>query len=390
MANDKTDFKTNRIKKLKTLYSDTPSEKRRFDEQPGYTTREFNNAAAVRKALTDALNNTDSIEAASKKLYAINPIYAGIINYLANMYSWKYKVTPHRLYTKSKAKMRKKPKEDDFRNMYSLMLETVDGLSIETKFPSLLTLLYICGSVYFTTVCDTDSITIDTILLPNKYCRKIGETQFGTAIIEFDCSYFRDLGLTETDLNDYLKSFPAEFKSLYHKYLKDPSQRWSVLDPHYSSGILLNEVGIPTWFYLYGSILDYEKYQDNELERSDNLLKYIVVHTMPHYEDKLIFEVDEVEAMHKSLRRIVETGDKARLITTYGDVHVDRIADNDTAENEVLSKAFKTIFNSGNLNNALFTAESVEALKVSIKRDKNYVWHHIQQILNFYNIAINN
>lgn len=94
---------------------------------------------------------------------------------------------------------------------------------------------------------------------------------------------------------------------------------------------------------------------------------------MPHYEDKLIFEVDEVEAMHKSLRRIVETGDKARLITTYGDVHVDRIADNDTAENEVLSKAFKTIFSSGNLNNALFTAESVEALKVSIKRDKNYV-----------------
>lgn len=142
--------------------------------------------------------------------------------------------------------MRKKPKEDDFRNMYSLMLETVDGLSIETKFPSLLTLLYICGSVYFTTVCDTDSITIDTILLPNKYCRKIGETQFGTAIIEFDCSYFRDLGLTESDLSDYLKSFPAEFKSLYHKYLKDPSQRWSVLDPHYSSGILLNEVGIPT------------------------------------------------------------------------------------------------------------------------------------------------
>ena len=75
-------------------------------------------------------------------------------------------------------------------------------------------------------------------------------------------------------------------------------------------------MSIPTYFYLLGGILDYEKYQDNELERHDNLLKYLVVHTMPHYEDNLIFEVDEVEAIHKSLKRIVDTGEKARLITT--------------------------------------------------------------------------
>ena len=93
------------------------------------------------------------------------------------------------------------------------------------------------------------------------------------------------------------------------------------------------------------NLYNYEKYQDNELQRNENLLKYIVVQTMPHYEDKLIFEVDEVEALHKSLRRIVETNDKARLITTYGDIKVAKIAENDTSENEVLSKAFKAIFN---------------------------------------------
>lgn len=149
-------------------------------------------------------------------------------------------------------------------------------------------------------------------------------------------------------------------------------------------------MSIPTYFYLLGGILDYEKYQDNELERNDNLLKYLVVHTMPHYEDNLIFEVDEVEAIHKSLKRIVDTGEKARLITTYGDVHVDRISENDTSENQVLSKAFAAIFNNAGFNSGLFTGDSVTALEMSLIRDKGRVWKHVQSLLNFYTIAINN
>ena len=153
---------------------------------------------------------------------------------------------------------------------------------------------------------------------------------------------------------------------------------------------MLNDVGLPRYLYLYGGILDYEKYQDNELKRNDNLLKYIVVHKMPHYEDQLIFEIEEVEAIHKSLKRIVETGNEARLITTWGDVHVDRISENDTSENQVLSKSFKAIFNNAGLNDGIFTSESVEGLKISLTRDRAMVWKYIKMILAFYSIAINN
>jgi hypothetical protein len=111
---------------------------------------------------------------------------------------------------------------------------------------------------------------------------------------------------------------------------------------------------------------------------------------MPHYEDNLIFEVDEVEAIHKSLKRIVDTGEKARLITTYGDVHVDRISENDTSENQVLSKAFAAILNNAGFNSGLFTGDSVTALEMSLIRDKGRVWKHVQSLLNFYTIAINN
>ena len=198
------------------------------------------------------------------------------------------------------------------------------------------------------------------------------------------------MGLSDKDLKDYLKSFPKEFSKAYNKYKSNSDLRWITLDPHFSSALMMNEMGIPTYFYLYGSILDYEKYQDNELERNENMLKYLVVHTMPHYEDKLIFEVDEVQALHRSLRKIVDTNEKARLITTYGDIAVHNIAENDTSENQVLSKAFKTIFSNAGFNSGIFTSESVEGLKMSLIRDKGIVWKYVQCLLNFYTIAINN
>ena len=387
---DNTKFSNARVKTWSKLYSDEMSTKRRYDYRTSYSTVDYNTAAEVRKALKDAVSNKDTIVDASKKLYVTNPIYAAIINYLTNMYTWQYKVIPHKLYTKSKAKARKAINEEDYLIIYNLMLETVEGLALKNKIPSLLQRLFTEGSVFFTTISDDESLTVDTLILPTKYCRKIGETQFGTAIIQFDMSYFRDQGLTEDKLKDYFKSFPKEFEVGYRKFLADSKQQWCELDPHFSSGIMMNEVGVPTYIYILGGILDFEKYQDNELERNENSLKYLVVHTIPHYEDQLIFEVDEVAAIHRSLKKVVDTGEKARLITTYGDVHVEKISEKDNPENEVLSKAFKAIFNSAGFNSGLFAAESVKALDMSLIRDKGMVWKYVQQIVSFYNVAINN
>lgn len=384
-------FRVNRANKLKEIYSDEPSVRRRYDQSTTYRSGAYKTALEVREALAQGLTNKDTIIETSKQLYATNPIYASIINYMSEMYMWRYKVTPHKKYNKSKAKLKKKAKQEDFQLMYNLMLEVVDGMGIENKFPALLTMLYTTGSVFYTTFSDEETLTIDTLLLDAKYCRKVGETQMGTAIIQFDFSYFDNLGLDNAGIKEFLKSFPKEFEKSYRRYQKDSSNmRWQTLDPRFSSGLMMNEMGIPTYLYLYGGILDYEKYQDNELERNENLLKYIVVHTMPHYEDKLIFEVDEVAAIHKSLKKIVDTGEKARLITTYGDVHVDKISESDTSENEVLSKAFKAIFNNAGFNSGVFTSETVEGLKMSLVRDKAIVWRHVQALTSFYTIAINN
>lgn len=222
-TNDVTKFRQNRVKDLKKLYSDDMSTLRANNQSARYRSGSYQNAAEVRKALEQGANGVKTLMETSRQLYSINPIYASVINYLADMYMWRYKVTPHKIYSKSKAKLKKKLKEEDFALIYNLMLEVVDGLSVENKFPSVLANLFISGSVYYTTYCDEETHAIDTILLGSEYCRKIGESQFGTNIIQFDFEYFNSFGFTKEQIKSYLKSFPKEFLSGYNKYLKDPS-----------------------------------------------------------------------------------------------------------------------------------------------------------------------
>ena len=224
-ASDPTQFRINRVQKLKELYSDEPSLKRKYNQSASYRSGSYTNAKSVRDALDKAIADRTSVVETSRKLYAVNPIYASVVDYISNMYMWRYKITPHKVYTKSKAKARKQPKEEDFALMYNLMLEAVDGLSIETKFPAMLSLLYINGAVYFTTFCDEESISIDTMLLPDQYCKKIGETQYGTNIIQFDFSYFQNLGLQGKELQEMLKSFPKEFQAGYRRFQNDANLR---------------------------------------------------------------------------------------------------------------------------------------------------------------------
>ena len=214
-----TEFKTNRVKTLTQIYSDESSSIRGRDSTPTFKVGNYSTAAAVRSALTSSSNRNTLVES-SQQLYATNPIYAAVLNYLANMFMWRYKVTPHK-----KSRKRAPLTREKYQDMYSLMLEVCDGLSLDTQCPNLLTTLFMNGAVYYTTYHDPNTIAIDTIILPDKYCRKVGETQFGTALIEFDFDYFASLGLSEKELKEVLKQFPSDFAKSYKKYKKDREAR---------------------------------------------------------------------------------------------------------------------------------------------------------------------
>lgn len=221
-----------------------------------------------------AIANLDMPRQYAAELYTFNPIFANIIDYFCNMFSWKYIYIPRMVKEKGSAA--------NYEEMYSLMGEVVDGLSIETTFPMILKELFLNGAVFLMTTKNTASKTITTLAIPPKYCRINAVTQFGTYTYQMDMQYFDNLGLSTEQLNIIFDYYPKELRSMYNSYLSDRNNmRWQLVDPKYAAALVMNKYGFPTKLNAIFGIKQYEEYLDNELERNGQQLDKIIAHQMP-------------------------------------------------------------------------------------------------------------
>lgn len=315
--------------------------------------------------------------------YTFYPVFANVIDYLANMCQWKYTYIPRAV--------KEKAQESQFEEAYNLMGEVVDGLSVETVFPLVLKELFINGAVFLLTTKTQSSKTITTLKLPYKYCRLASITQYGTIVYQFDLSYFDDLQLSAVELEEIFKLYPKELHSLYNEYLTDKqNKRWITLDPKQSAAFVLNDRGFPTKAFGLVPLKQYEQYLDNELERNGQLLDKIITHKIPTWQDKLVVDIDEMAELHKSMAQVVKKNNHVRLLTSFGDVHVESIGEDTSKENKTLNNAYNAIYDNNGLNHSLFNGEDGLAKTLALVRDKAFVMHYVQQLVSFYNIVINN
>ena len=317
----------------------------------------------------------------SADAYVFSPIYANMIDYYSNMFYWRYTYTPRVIKEKANAA--------DYAEIYNLMGEVVEGICPETTFPMILTELMINGAVFLLTTKNTASKTITTLKLPYKYCRPTSISQYGTVIYQFDLSYFDSLGLSKTELEEIFNFYPKELKLLYSEYLNDKqNNRWRVLDPKYAGALIVNENGFPTKLRTLFSIMRYEQYSENELERSGQQLDKIITHKMPTWEDKLVVGIEEMTELHASMAKVLTKNKHIRLLTSFGDLDVKSIGEDQSKENKTLNNAYNAIYDNSGLNHEMFNG--TQALELSHLRDKSTVWKYVQEIINFYNMVINN
>lgn len=324
---------------------------------------------------------------AARMLYAMNPIFNKIVNYFATMYYPRYYSTPRYIPFSGKPKLT----GDAWQEVYDLMVEHVDGLNLDVKLVQLLQILFSEGGVYFTTFYSEQAKALDTIILPSEYAQRIGETEFGTDVIQFNMGWFDTLGLAAEELDDLLEGFPEEFAKLYREYKADSDKRWGVLDPTHSSCVLLNAKAVPTLFYAFAGIKNFEGYTQNELDKSTQALQTIVEHHIPTYQDKLLLETPEMNLLHKKLSAITRSAKNTRLVTTIGDIHVHQLLeDAGNVADKTLENAYKSIYDFAGLNNGLFYGDNQYSVEASLSIDRGYVWHLIEKLTNFYNLALNN
>ena len=318
----------------------------------------------------------------SNEAYTFYPVYSALVDYLSNMYCWRYTYIPRLI--------KEKANHADYAEVYTLMGEVVDGIAVETTFPMLLTDLFINGAVYLITTKNTSSKTITTLKLPYKYCRFSAISQFGTIIYQFDFSYFDSLGLSATELELIFEYYPKEMKAMYAEYIKDKNNlRWQQLDPKFAGAIALNEYGFPTKLHTVFSLMQYDQYLSNELERNNQQLDKIITHKMPTWEDKLVVGVEEMTELHQSMAKIIAKNNHIRLLTSFGELDVKSIGEDQSKENKTLENAYNAIYDNLGENHSLFNGDSAEAQRYALLRDKSIVWKYIQEIVSFYNIVIN-
>ena len=376
-------FKINRAK-IKEMYKDDTSVRRNINKAANLSSSIQNltpaNLESYYYNLSPELENQRKY---SKEAYTFYPIYANIIDSLSNMFCWRYTYIPRLV--------KEKASKTDYAEMYALMGEIVEGLSVETTFPLILTELFINGAAYLVTTKNTSSKTITTLKLPHKYCRLNAISQFGTVVYQFDLSYFDSLGLSTQELELIFEYYPKEMKSMYDAYLKDKNNmRWQVMDPKIAGAIVLNEYGFPTKLHTLFSIMQYNQYLDNELERSNQQLDKIVTHKMPTWEDKLVVGIEEMAELHSSMARIIAKNSHIRLLTSFGEIDVKSIGEDQSKENKTLDNAYNAIYDNTGLNHELFNGDIKESLLYELLRQKSIVWKTVQEIVSFYNIVINN
>lgn len=379
-----------RRKQIDKLYDGSDDSLRRiFDKSYGAPVgNKYNEDYLIRLMRgvgTESLNR-EELNRISQYAYATDPVFASIIDYFSNMYLWRYYYVP--------VQMRKNAEENDYADIYKLMSEIVDGMSIETIFPMILSRLLTEGEVYLYTVRNRPSKTVSTLILNNEYCRPIMKSQYGTGIFQFSLKYFDDLVLYGSELEEVLTLFPQELVDAYKLY-KDPNTKpnysydWITLDGRYSTYMSANEFGFPTLIATLKSLFDYEQYRKNEVERSTSQLDTIMTHKIPAYENRLLFELPEVKSLHKSMSKILGQNRRTKLITTFGDVQLHPVQEQNKFSNEAVKMGHEAIYRAAGINAGAFNGTVKDSIETSLKRDEASIWKYVQQLVNFYNLTIN-
>lgn len=314
--------------------------------------------------------------------YATEPTFKNVVDYLANMFLWRYYFFP--------VKVRENADEKGYEEIYNLMTEVIDGLSLEITMPEMITKLLREGSVFLYAMKNTSSKTVSTILLNPEYCRPVMMSQYGTGIFQFDVTYFDSFGVGGEEMLELLSLFPDELVGYYNAYKSGSGPRWNVVDGRYSTYIIMNQEEFPTFLSTLRGIFDYDEYRKNEVERNSAQLDVLVTHKIPSYENRLLFELPEVKSLHKSMARSLNKNPRIRLITSFGDVQLHRLQENDKTSVETLEKAQEAIYDAAGLNANMFVGDSDESLRFALTKDQSTIWKIVQQIVNYYNLTINN
>lgn len=258
-----------------------------------------------------------------------------------------------------------------FNKKYRKILKFLDKVKIP-KFCSNAAIKALIYGSYYGLIVRADDEHFVVLDLPFEYCDSNYKDYDGNDLIEFNLSYFN----TIKDLDKrqkFLEMYPVFIQEAYERFINGEGRTWIIIPPEF--GICFSFIdGKPPLLNILPASLDYEQEVANELEKSKEEIKKIIVQKIEHDSaNNLLFEPEEAEAIHKGTVNMLKHNKNLSVLTTYGEVKdIGSNTTNDKAA-DVLEKMMYNIYYEAGTTSQLFGTNSNLSIEYSIKNDAAFM-----------------
>lgn len=211
--------------------------------------------------------------------------------------------------------------------------------------------------------------------LPYEYCRSRYRSFTGVDIVEFNLEWFDKIQDQQLK-KDTLESFPKEIKKAYRQRSSGNTKgsSWVMIPAEYGVHFSLYD-DKPFFGAVIPSIINFNDYVDLEKTKDEQELRSVIVQEMPHTAaGDLVIDPEEAIEFHKGLKKIAQGNSNLDAITTYGEIKLHRVQDNDSSIKNNLEKIERAYYSEAGASKQLFAAEGNISLEKSIQNDISTIY----------------
>lgn len=322
----------------------------------------------------------EAIRELSKYYNRFSGTYTRPLQYYATLLNYGYVIVPH--YDIDSRPKKMKP-------AYKKISKYIKDMHLEYMLPKI-NLIVLSQGIYYGLLIEDENEKPTFYKLPARYCRSRFVDGDGLPILEINLSYFDNITNNEIERKQILKLFPKYVQALYAH--KNHKELWAEI-PASEGGLcfFFNDDQTPPFVSATMSANELENAREREAKRDENALRKLLIHKLPinKADGELLFTLPEAEILHESVCNMLADDDSIDVITTYADINLESVQDEEasaTSSSSRLQKYLDNVYNDLGTSSSIFNAgDGTTALTFSIKKDISlmYAWSHQ------YELAIN-
>ena len=303
----------------------------------------------------------DQLKELSQTFFYSSGFYRRLLTHYATILYYTPLLIPHMVGNK------KKITEKKYEEKYFQSLEFINSLNFEQLCRHFALSVLVDGA-YYGMIKEVDGKCCVQDL-PYDYCRSRMKSFSGVDIVEFDVTWF-DKIRDEKIKKETISTFPKEIRTGYVKYLKGKlKSSWIRIPTEMGIHFCLYEER-PYFSPVIPSIINFNDYVEIEKAKDLQQLHTLVVQEIAHTSNgDLVFEPEEAIELHKGLTEITKKNDFLDGITSYGEIKVHPLLDDDSTVKNNLEKISSILYAESGSSQQLFAADGNVSLERSIQND---------------------